>query len=189
MTEARTLAALVERLGRMSHALQFSTGLNPSQWEALRYLARANRYSASPTALAKYLGITKGTVSQTIIALESKGLVTRVRGRPDGRSVHLELTDEGRNLLCSDPLRVVNEAGGCMTDAEREATIRGMNKLLDALCQEKGRCGFGVCGDCTHLDSRPCAKGGGEGCFCGLANESLATEDLQKLCVNFQSAP
>ena len=79
MTESIDVAVLLNRLSRIAHALQFSNGLNPAQWEALRYIGRANRYSASPTALADYVGSTKGTVSQTLIALEAKGYVSRSR--------------------------------------------------------------------------------------------------------------
>ena len=188
MTAAGDLSALVERLGRMTHALQFSTGLNPSQWEALRYLARANRYSTSPSALAQYMGCTKGTVSQTLSALEAKGYVRRVRGRPDGRSVHLEVTQAGEALLCRDPLQILEKAGRDLPEDERAAMMRGMNRLLEQLCTEKGRAGFGVCNDCTHLEAGPCAGGEGKVCACGLTAEPLCTDEIDKLCVNFLAA-
>ncbi len=34
---------LLDRMSRIAHGLQFALGLNPAQWEALRFLARANR--------------------------------------------------------------------------------------------------------------------------------------------------
>ena len=188
MIEAGTFAASVERLARLIHALQFSAGLNPSQWEALRYLARANRFSASPSALARYLGITKGTVSQTIIALESKGYVDRVRGRPDGRSVHLELTPKGWCLLNDDPLCAVDAIGKSLPVAERDAAMKTISQLLESLCREKGSEAFGVCGDCSHLEAKPCAKGKGNDCACKLANEPLKQGDVSKICVNFKAA-
>ena len=89
MTESDTIATLVDRLSRIAHSLQFSEGLNPAQWNALRFLARANKYSTSPGVLADYLGCTKGTISQTLIALESKGLVARIRCDEDRRKVLL----------------------------------------------------------------------------------------------------
>jgi DNA-binding MarR family transcriptional regulator len=186
MKDAGTLCALVERLARVTHAMQFAAGLNPSQWEALRYLARANRYSSSPTALARYLGITKGTVSQTIIALESKGYLSRERGQPDKRSVRLELTPKGRTLLDNDPLCVVSLAGAGIDEPDRKAMMRGIEQLLGALCRQKGSDGFGACGDCAHLDAKPCSKGTGEDCVCGLANEPLSAEDLDRICVSFR---
>ena len=68
-----SVAALMDRLSRAMQRAQYAGGLNPAQWEALRYIARANRYSRSPSAVAEYLGATKGTVSQTLKALEHKG--------------------------------------------------------------------------------------------------------------------
>ncbi len=70
-------AQLIERLDRLVRSGESGHGLNPAQWEALRYLARANRFSRNPAALADYLGSTRGTVSQTLIALEQKGHVAR----------------------------------------------------------------------------------------------------------------
>lgn len=186
MTQAVTLATLIDRLGRISHALQFSTGLNPAQWEALRYLARANRYSCSPSALAKYLGCTKGTVSQTLISLETKGYVNRVRGEPDGRSVRLELTDEGRCVLSQDPLRLIEEAGSALPESERAAVTAAMKSLIRSLCSREGLSEFGMCGDCGNLDTKTaCAKTGGP-CACGLTGEALSDDDLQRICVDFR---
>src|SRR5690606_124477 len=55
---AQRVILLLDRLSRLSRELQFVDGLNPAQWEALRFVARANRYSRTPTALAEYLGST-----------------------------------------------------------------------------------------------------------------------------------
>ena len=74
-TDVIDLAQLREQLERLSRLIRqqgFHEGLNPAQWEALRYVSRANRFSNSPGALAQYLGSTKGTVSQTILSLEKK---------------------------------------------------------------------------------------------------------------------
>lgn len=186
MTEAVNLATLIDRLGRISHALQFSTGLNPAQWEALRYLARANRYSCSPSALAKYLGCTKGTVSQTLISLETKGYVNRVRGEPDGRSVRLELTEHGRKVLEQDPLRLIEEAGQALPESERAVVASAMKGLIHALCGKEGMSEFGVCGDCGNLDTKtPCVKTG-KPCTCGLTGEALSEDDLSRICVDFR---
>src|SRR3546814_3015773 len=73
---AQRVIVLLDRLSRLTRELQFVDGLNPAQWEALRFLATANKYSRPPPALAEYLGATKGTVSQNLIAPESKGLRT-----------------------------------------------------------------------------------------------------------------
>ena len=61
-------AILIERLGRLLQTEEQETGLNPAQWQALRFLGRANRFSRTPATVADYLGSTRGTVSQTLIA-------------------------------------------------------------------------------------------------------------------------
>ncbi len=62
------MADLVDRLARIVHGIQFTSGLNPAQWEALRFVARANRNSRNPKALAKFLGVTKGTIGGLLAA-------------------------------------------------------------------------------------------------------------------------
>ena len=51
-----------------------------------------------------YLGLTKGTVSQTVHALEAKGLVTKQVDPADRRGRRLSLSPAGRTLLMRDPL-------------------------------------------------------------------------------------
>ena len=70
--DGRMIMWPLERLARIMRAREHEGGLNPAQWEALRYLSRANRFSDSPGALTRYLGATKGTISQTLMALERK---------------------------------------------------------------------------------------------------------------------
>jgi DNA-binding MarR family transcriptional regulator len=70
---------------RLMRAGEHEGGLNPAQWEALRYLSRANRFSNSPIALTRFLGSTKGTISQTIEALERKGFITKGPRENEGR--------------------------------------------------------------------------------------------------------
>src|SRR5271165_5518540 len=113
---AQRVAELIDRLARLTRELQFVHGLNPAQWEALRFLARANRYSRSPGALAEFLGTTKGTASQTLIALENKGYIARARSDTDRRAMRLELTPEGEALLQQDPILTIEHAASRLTE-------------------------------------------------------------------------
>ncbi|MCC6205883.1 MAG: MarR family transcriptional regulator, partial [Hyphomicrobiales bacterium] len=92
-------ARLIDRIERLVRSGVTVHGLNPAQWEALRYLARANRFSRTPAGLAAYLGSTRGTVSQTLIALEQKGFVARQASDRDRRSIDLSLTAKGLEAL------------------------------------------------------------------------------------------
>ncbi len=182
MTEAHDIAVLLNRLSRIAHALQFAHGLNPAQWEALRYIGRANRYSASPSALAHYVGSTKGTISQTLIALESKGYVERVRDVCDRRKVTLVLTGEGAKMLAQDPLCQFSQAVGSVKPGDRDAVVQGLRSMLDDLCVRQGAKNFGVCGDCCHL-----RRAGDNECgeSCGITGDDLEADDLGRLCANF----
>lgn len=185
MTEIRSFVELIDRLSRIAHAAQFAEGLNPAQWEAIRFLSRANRYSSTPGALAEYLGCTKGTVSQTLIALEGKGLVARVRSDTDRRKVQLALTDDGCALLARDPLRLIEQAGAQIPQELRAVAMAVLSDLVDDICRRNGEARFGVCGECCHMRDGckgGCAAGGG---VCGMTGEALAAAELDQICVNF----
>jgi DNA-binding MarR family transcriptional regulator len=182
------ISDLVARLGRIAHALQFSAGLNPAQWEALRYLGCANRYSRTPSALAAYLGTTKGTVSQTVIALETKGYVERNRNGADRRSVSLALTKSGHDLLENDPLHPLQEAGGALPAAEGDAMRNSMSLLVGLLTRTLGRCEFGICEECRHLHSADAEGEVAALVRCGFTGESLSEVEFEQICVNFQPA-
>ena len=185
MTEPCDIAALVDRLSRIAHSLQFSHGLNPAQWEALRYLARANKYSTSPGVLADWLGTTKGTVSQTLIALESKGLIHRIRCDADRRKVRLGLTGAGHAMLRNDPLRCIENACQGLPSAHRDTMVPGLTALVDCLCKRPEGGGFGTCGNCCHLTSVEGAGGCDGMRCCGLTDEPLAPDELTQICANF----
>ena len=186
MTLSPDFTDLAARLGRMTHTLQYSAGLNPVQWEVLRYLSRANRYSCVPTALANYLGITKGTVSQTLIALEQKGLISRSRNEQDKRSIRIALTKGGEKFIKKDPLFQMQQAGAALSSSACDSAAETIDRLLGSMNLALGRSAFGVCGDCLHLDP-PCGKNGNESCVqCGLTGENLNDGELAQICVDFQ---
>jgi len=177
MTE--TLANLLDRLGRAVHNLQYSDGLNPAQWEALRFLNRANRYTRKPSALADYLGTTKGTISQTVKALEEKGLIERSVEEKDRRIVRLDLTQNGRQMLEKDPL----EALAAATIGAPGEVSTATKILSEYVLTLQGRCGmkpFGVCKQCGHFSGEVCDDGSEP--RCGLTGEPLSETEIKKIC-------
>jgi len=185
ITEKGVLELLC-RLGRAMHCMQFSQGLNPAQWEALRYLARANRYSRTPSALAEFLGTTKGTASQTVKALHSKGHVRRRPEPADGRACRLEITETGRAMLHQDPMQDV-AAALSSTGLDMVSTAAGLDLLLRGLRANCGPHEFGVCERCRHFcGDDACAEDGGPH-RCGLTGEPLSAPETSHICVNFGS--
>ncbi|MCB1412399.1 MAG: MarR family transcriptional regulator [Xanthobacteraceae bacterium] len=175
------VAYLLGRLERLARSGVNVGGLNPAQWEALRYLARANRFSRTPAALADYLGSTRGTVSQTLIALEQKGLARRSASRRDGRSVELALTPRGEALLKQDHIHDLARDIAAGTGDDAADLLAALQAVLRAtIARNEGRA-FGVCHTCRHFhcDVRP---GAASPHHCGLLDEPLSRADSEAIC-------
>lgn len=174
---------LLDRLGRTMRRLEFDGGLNPVHWETLRYLSRANHQSRTPTALAEYLGTTRGTASQTVNCLEGKGLVAKTPCNRDKRVTYLELTGSGRDLLVADPLIRIEHV---LDDVPPELchTLReGLRLLLNRMVSIEGGPEFGVCRRCNYLESGE--AGDASPHRCGLTGEPLRQSDTACICVSF----
>ncbi len=181
VSTASEVSELLDRLRRAAHALQFVHGLNPAQWEALRFLGRANRYSRSPSTLAEYLGTTKGTASQTLRALDAKGYVQRCRDCSDRRGVSVELTPKGRELLARDPMLGIEKAVAELPVECASHLAKGLAVVLGKVRSGCRQGAFGVCERCSHL----VAAGAAKTTLCGLTGDPLSKEDGKLLCVNF----
>jgi DNA-binding MarR family transcriptional regulator len=106
--------------------------LQPVHLQILDYLSLCNKYSDTPAALSNYLGMTRGTVSQTLQLLEKKLLVSKTQDEHDKRVVHLKILPAGKKLLTQV-------------------------KPLDLQTANKSQ-SFGLCKSCEHFN--PKAKGG-----------------------------
>jgi len=169
-------------------AAEHEAGLNPAQWQALRYLARCNRFSNSPRALTDYLGATKGTVSQTVIALERKGLVVKGPRPGERRSVALELTEAGRALLEKDPWQSVEQTAADLPAPARRLLNDCLRTLLAGELERNGLKSFGICRTCRFFE-----PDGGVGAVegphrCGLLGVALKEGDATRICVEHEAA-
>lgn len=185
---AQRVIILLDRIGRLTRELQFANGLNPAQWEALRFIAQANKYSRSPTALADYLGATKGTVSQTLIALESKGLITRCKKTDDRRQVELCLTEAGQEMLLRDPMQTLEQATLEVADELGVQMVKGLTRLLHDLQTRNQINEFGVCQDCSLFCVNTQAAADLGGGTCGSTGETIDAAEKTKICVNYKTA-
>lgn len=159
-------------------------GLLPVQLEALHYLARCNRYSDTPVAVAEFLGLTKGTVSQTLRLLENHGLLEKVTDSRDRRIVHLHLTLKGRQILdLAIPPTILNSALTLMSESEQKETRQTFERLLLSLQRANGLQTFGACKSCLHHQLADTGQR-----HCGLTRESLTDSDADKICREHRSA-
>ncbi|MEK1940001.1 MAG: MarR family winged helix-turn-helix transcriptional regulator [Pseudomonas sp.] len=154
--------------------------LQPIQLSALVYLARCNRYSNTPLAVTDYLGLTKGTVSQSLKALEAKGLIVKTQSTRDKRSVHLELSEPARALVAAViPPAFLADAAARMGAAADELE-RLLGDLLRNVQRHENVPGFGLCNTCGYHQIVE-----GEA-FCGLTREPLGPAEVELICWEHQ---
>jgi DNA-binding MarR family transcriptional regulator len=176
------LLELVERLGNLMRTELRKAGaeesLQPVHVQALIYLSRANRYSNTPQALAEYLGLTKGTVSQTLLLLDRRGLIERFEDEIDRRVVRLRLSSVGDQFLAdSQPaLPWQNATRNISPNRIRNATS-ALREALATLQEDNEGTVFGVCSSCSW-----CQKLSQRIYRCGRMGDRLSGPETRKLC-------
>jgi DNA-binding MarR family transcriptional regulator len=180
---------LYDYLERISNLLRGDTrksgttkGLQPVQLEALHFLANCNEYSNTPASVAEFLGLTKGTVSQTLGVLETAGYLYKQQDAQDRRVVHLHLTEAGQELVqTSIPPKLFNEAMQLVDGKQAETVTVALREILGALQKANQSKSFGVCYSCHHHRQEV-----EERYRCGLTGHELAPVQIHKLCREHQ---
>jgi len=184
--DSRVIAELVIHLGRIASGEGLVEGLTPAQWTALRYFARANRFSRAPSAFAAFHGTTRGTASQTIKSMETQGYLARVRSKTDGRSARLDLTDKAGAILVNDPIETLVQAAEALPPGVRGHFSDVLQRMLSRVALGKGKRPFGTCMSCEHLEGDGCCLESQSPYACGFVGEPLELEELNGLCINFE---
>ncbi|MEK6542226.1 MAG: MarR family winged helix-turn-helix transcriptional regulator [Pseudomonadota bacterium] len=174
---------LLMRFARIIAADGYDRDLQPVQWQALSFLRSANRFSRTPKALTAWLGQTKGSVSQTVIALEKKGLVAKRADPGDLRLVRLELTQAGVNLLGNPPAGLAEQMLAHLTADQRDQVVALIEAMLMAELAQNGGHPFGVCRDCRHFEQAATSKN-----RCALLDVALSVQDSGHICVEQEAA-
>ena len=182
--DGRMIVWPMERLARLMRAREHDDdGLHPAQWEALRFLARANRFSDSPGALTRYLGATQGTISQTLMALQRKGYISKAARAGRVKSIRLVLTPQGRAALARDPWARLASAADDLGGKTRRRLHRGLSDLLAQEVVRAGLASFGVCSSCRFFRERGRDGEAGGPHLCMHFEDALTAEDAQRICV------
>ena len=119
---AREIAELLLLAGRLVQTEGYDGELSPAQWMALRFFARANSFSRTPSAFAEFQATTRGTASQAIKALEAGGYLVRLipgrwakrRSPPDEQR---QKSDCARPIRSSGPRRGLAQRASAICDA------------------------------------------------------------------------
>jgi DNA-binding MarR family transcriptional regulator len=185
------LASALRRLAHLAHTTswdQWATQrLTPTQRRILDVVASRHE-SLTLSALARELGVTPATASDSVGALESKGLVQKRRSEVDGRALALMLTSEGMSSVTAlaarpDPLQ---EAFGALSLVEQEVFYRSAIKMIRGL-QESGALPVSrMCLRCRHFEPFR-AQGSEHPHFCHRAGLELADRHLRLECQEYEA--
>ncbi len=180
------LYQLVERIGNFLRVEQRlagkAFGLQEVHLQVLLYLSLCNRYSNTPIAVTEYLNATKGTVSQSLKVLETKGFIVKQNDTNDKRVVHLILTEEGQKIIKDViPPAIFGDAINSLTSPQVKSLESNLTLLLTALQQANQLRSFGVCQTCRFFTKKD------SGFLCGLTQESLSEDDASRICREHES--
>lgn len=156
-------------------------GIQPVHVQVLEYLSLCNQYSDTPAALTEYLGLTKGTVSQSLQILERKGYISKSQDSNDGRVVHLQLLEAGSAILQQvQPLDIFTQAEETLLHREFRSVRHALGVTLQVLQRANNSKSFGLCNTCryfTEIDGHT---------HCGVTGEPLNQQAVTKICREHQ---
>ena len=120
-------SALVKSLGRELAPFDVS----PVEWAILEVCERGE--ANTPTGLARIIPVDQAAISRQLDKLKAKGLIQRRRSSRDRRSVRVEMTQAGRELVSKlAPHVEANNARfwGDMTGEEQVGFLRIIQEML-----------------------------------------------------------
>lgn len=173
---------LVERLGNLIRAemrrVIGQEGLQPVHLEAMMFLNQANRFSNTPQSLAEFLGVTKGTVSQSLLLLDRRGLIERYQDEVDRRVVRLRLSQQGEEMLEEmQPASMWQSATRNISANRIRNGVSALRETLYMLQNHNGARTFGVCNTCIY-----CQRKSQRTHHCALFAERLSGPETRLVC-------
>lgn len=147
-------------------------------FQFLEYFSLCNKYSDTPAAIANYLGMTRGTVSQTLIILEKRGFLKKTQDNKDKRVLHIQLLKKGLNTLKKAKPTELFKKATAILDEDVSITSREevFVEALTALQKANNSHSFGMCKTCKNFTRKS------TGFFCELTQEKLSKSDSDKIC-------
>lgn len=166
-----------------------SSGLTPTQGQALVVLLQREPSYVRLTELAAALAISQPSASVTVRSLIDKGLVHRGPVADDRRAVALSLTERGRveaarAMTWSDFLI---EAVDVLDEAEQAVFLRSIVKMIRSM-QEKGQVPVSrMCASCTYFRANR-YPGSELPHHCAYVDAPFSDRELRIDCAEFEPA-
>jgi DNA-binding MarR family transcriptional regulator len=95
------LRKITRAIDLQSQKLLKVSGLTISQLLVIKAIEKLER--PTPSSVAREILLSQGTVTNLVDRMEKKGLLQRVKAQDDKRSVHLVITDEGKQRYADAP--------------------------------------------------------------------------------------
>lgn len=182
----------LERLASLQRLEQWQAaspkGLNPTQFTILRLLKRRPAGLRVKT-LARELGLSQPTVTDSLLALERKGFVARHSDPKDKRALLVQLTEEGRQAetAVEGQMPRMETALAGLSRKEQAALLHIMIKMIRALLQDEAMPTQRMCVTCRHF--RPqAAPGSPKPHYCEFVRAPFGSADLQVDCGDHDAA-
>lgn len=179
--ESRIVVAL-ERIAMAYRVLLWNEGrnhgLSPVQVQLLLFLRFHPRERGKVSVLAQEFNLSKPTISESVRALEQKGLVNKHGDPADGRSQVIGLTPAGRKAAAhaADFARAIEQPLATLAQPEKEAMLSGLLQLIHGLNKAGIITVQRMCLTCEHHEH----VDGGH--YCKLLAAPLQTTELRLDC-------
>lgn len=184
---AEGLVRLGQILAASMSAAAVSRGLSQLQLEILSCMS--TRELGEPVGfLAKRFMISPATISDSLRALETKGLITRKRHPDDARSVLVMITVAGREAA-AEAVTVIERVSRIVADWDerRRAEMHpAICELINRLQKDSASVDR-MCLTCLHFAINCDLEGNSAPYFCRVFNIALREIDLRIECGEFES--
>lgn len=188
--QTKQIALGLTRLSAFGRAAMWQAaaglGLTPTQIEILQ---RAARRPERAGELAAHLGVSPATVSDSVAALCSKGLMVRRPDPADRRAHRLTLTEAGHKALAQIPPvpAPLHDAISGLPEADRQSLMDSLIGMIRSLQDARAIPVQRMCMTCVHF--RPCAHSNAAAPHhCDFVNAAFADAALRLECGEHEMA-
>ncbi|MFV0301143.1 MAG: MarR family winged helix-turn-helix transcriptional regulator [Paracoccus sp. (in: a-proteobacteria)] len=189
-SSANQIVVALQRLALFWRASQWEMakglGLNPTQCEILiRVAARPERLAD----LTPVLGISQASLSDSVAALNRKGLVRRRPDPQDGRARQIAATEAGRALVARMPQApdALQEAVAGLGSAGTAGLLRALTLIIRSLQEARAIPVQRMCLTCRHFHPHV-HDDPTQPHHCGLVDAAFGDAALRLDCADHETA-
>jgi DNA-binding MarR family transcriptional regulator len=189
----RRLRDGLERLATVLKADQWSAanavGLNPTQGLVLSFLAGRGANGMRVKDVAAHLGVTQPTATDSVNALERKGLVRKGADADDARAIAVRVTAAGKTAVKAIGLTTMatDRALAALTPGEQADMLLLVTKLIRSLQIAGALPDQRICATCKYFQPHAHASAD-KPHHCAFVNAAFGARHLRLDCAEHEPA-